>query len=99
MKFFQRNQRGRMFESGFLEFFSKVHPAAPFVFWVPIVIALPAWAITIGLASVAALVVMAPLGFITWQATEYFVHKKAFHWLGVGPITRRLQHPFLTGLS
>ena len=90
MKFFQRNQRGRMFESGFLEFFSKVHPAAPFVLWVPIVIALPAWAITNGVASVAALVVMAPLGFITWQATEYFVHKKAFHWLGVGPISRRL---------
>jgi hypothetical protein len=34
---FHRNQRGRMFRSDFLEFFSKVHPAMPFVFWVPVV--------------------------------------------------------------
>ncbi len=90
MRTFERNQRGRMFESTFLEYFSKVHPVAPFVLWLPIVVAIPAWAIVNGVSSITALLVMAPLGFITWQAAEYFVHKKAFHWLGIGPISRRL---------
>lgn len=89
MKTFVRNQRGRMFQSDFFEFFSKVHPAAPFVLWVPMVIALPVWAIVTGLSTAPALLVMAPLGFITWQAAEYFVHKKLFHWMGIGPISRR----------
>ncbi len=89
MKTFVRNQRGRMFESEFLEFFSKVHPAAPFVLWVPLLVALPLWALTIGITTLGALAVMAPLGFLSWQAAEYFVHKKIFHWLGIGPISRR----------
>lgn len=89
MKTFVRNQRGRMFQSDFFEFFSKVHPAAPFVLWVPIAIGLPVWSIVTGLSTLQALVVMAPLGFITWQAAEYFVHKKLFHWTGIGPISRR----------
>ena len=89
MKTFVRNQCGRMFQSDFFEFFSKVHPAAPFVLWVPMVIALPVWAIVTGLSTAPALLVMAPFGFITWQAAEYFVHKKLFHWMGIGPISRR----------
>jgi sterol desaturase/sphingolipid hydroxylase (fatty acid hydroxylase superfamily) len=89
MKEFERHTRGRMFESDFFEFFSKVHPAAPFVVWVPVALALPAWAVSTGVTSLTLLAVMAPLGFVTWQATEYFAHKKLFHWLGVGPLTRR----------
>ena len=30
MKHYIRNTRGRMFESDFFEFFSKVHPSMPF---------------------------------------------------------------------
>jgi sterol desaturase/sphingolipid hydroxylase (fatty acid hydroxylase superfamily) len=89
MKDFVRNTRGRMFESDFFEFFSKVHPAAPFLLWVPIAIAIPTWAIWSGTTTLPVLAVMAPLGFVTWQVTEYFAHKKLFHWLGVGPISRR----------
>ncbi len=89
MKTFVRNQRGRMFDSDFLEFFSKVHPAAPFLLWVPIVLALPTWALLSGTSTALQLVAMAPLGFATWQAAEYFVHKKLFHWQGIGPISRR----------
>ena len=89
MKEYVRNQKGRMFESDFFEFFSKVHPAAPFILWVPIVIALPTWALLNGVSTLPALLVMAPLGFVTWQAAEYFVHKKLFHWMGIGPLSKR----------
>lgn len=78
-----------MFESSFLEFFSKVHPAAPFVLWVPIAVALPVWALWSGVTTWLAFALLAPLGFFSWQATEYFAHKKLFHWTGIGPLSRR----------
>lgn len=89
MKTFIRNTRGRMFESDFFEFFSKVNPVAPFVLWVPVVLAVPIWAFLNGVTTLTALATMIPLGFVTWQCAEYFVHKKLFHWQGIGPISRR----------
>jgi len=86
----ERHTNGRMFESNFLEFFSKVHPAAPFILWVPIAIALPTWALWSGVTTCwTAAALLMPLGFVSWQATEYFAHKKLFHWVGIGPISRR----------
>jgi dihydroceramide fatty acyl 2-hydroxylase len=89
MKDFVRNQRGRMFESNFFEFFSKVHPAMPFVFWVPIAVATMAWGLTEGVTTGLKSLGLVPLGWLTWQFLEYFIHKKVFHWEGVGPISRR----------
>jgi sterol desaturase/sphingolipid hydroxylase (fatty acid hydroxylase superfamily) len=89
MRDYVRNQRGRMFESDFFEFFSKVHPAAPFILWIPINLATIGWALYSGTTSLAQAAVFIPLGFLTWQLMEYFIHKKAFHWLGIGPISRR----------
>ncbi len=89
MRDYVRNQRGRMFESEFFEFFSKVHPAAPFVFWIPIGLGTLAYALLTDTTTLALTVTMAPVGFFTWQILEYFIHKKIFHWLGVGPISRR----------
>ena len=79
-----------MFESDLLEFFSRVHPAAPFVFWVPVGCALPIYGVGSGLVSWVGLLVFGLLGLLAWQVTEYFVHQRLFHWQGVGPLTRRL---------
>jgi sterol desaturase/sphingolipid hydroxylase (fatty acid hydroxylase superfamily) len=89
MKDYIRHQRGRMFESDFFEFFSKVHPAAPFVFWIPIGLGVLGYALVNGVTTVVNTVALFPLGFLTWQVLEYFIHKKVFHWQGVGPISRR----------
>jgi dihydroceramide fatty acyl 2-hydroxylase len=89
MKDYIRHQRGRMFESNFFEFFSKVHPAAPFIFWIPIALYVTGSAVHDGTTTWTLLAAFFPLGFLTWQVLEYFIHKKVFHWLGVGPITRR----------
>lgn len=89
MKEYIRNEKGRMFESEFFEFFSKVHPAAPFVFWIPIGLGTFGYALATGLTSAKQSAVMVPLGFFAWQAAEYFVHKDLFHWLGIGPVSRR----------
>ncbi len=89
MKDFIRHQRGRMFESDFFEFFSKVHPAAPFVLWLPIAAFVIFWSLSTEVTRPVLMAAFLPLGFVTWQLMEYFIHKKVFHWLGNGPITRR----------
>jgi sterol desaturase/sphingolipid hydroxylase (fatty acid hydroxylase superfamily) len=89
MKEYVRNAKGRMFESDFFELFSKVPPSAPFVFWIPIGIGISAFALATGVTTVREGAPMLPLGFFGWQVTEYFVHKHLFHWLGIGPISRR----------
>ncbi len=89
MREYVRNQRGRMFESNFFEFFSKVHPAAPFVLWVPVVLAIPIYALSNGICTPLGLLGFGIFGFLSWQMTEYFAHKKLFHWLGIGPVSRR----------
>jgi sterol desaturase/sphingolipid hydroxylase (fatty acid hydroxylase superfamily) len=90
MKDYLRNERGRMFESNFFEFFSKVHPATPFVLYLPVVLGLYGWALYTGLTSLLVSLVFFPLGWVGWQAMEYFLHKGFFHWEGNGPFTRRL---------
>lgn len=90
MRAYLRHRRARMFENELLELFSKTHPALPFVFWVPIGVALPVYALLTGLVPGRTLLGVAALGALGWQLTEYFVHKTFFHWQGIGPRTRRL---------
>ncbi len=83
-----RHQRGRMFQSDFFEFFSKVHPATPFMFWIPVTLAALGYSLVNNLTSWLSVLVLLPLGYFTWQLMEYFIHKKFFHWEGSGPFTR-----------
>jgi dihydroceramide fatty acyl 2-hydroxylase len=85
-----RHQRGRMFQSDFFEFFSKVHPAAPFVFWIPVTVGAVGYALMTGQTTLPWVAALMPLGYVTWQFMEYFIHKLFFHWEGSGPFTRWL---------
>ena len=63
---YTRHARARMFENDFLEFASNIHPAVPFVVYVPVVVGLLAWGLVQGLTSWGALAVCFPLGWVTW---------------------------------
>jgi len=89
MKDYVRHQRGRMFESNFFEFFSKVHPSMPFIFWIPIMVAVLARSLWTGVTTWALALAFYPLGWLGWQLLEYFIHKKIFQWEGSGPVSRR----------
>jgi sterol desaturase/sphingolipid hydroxylase (fatty acid hydroxylase superfamily) len=89
MKDYVRNTRGRMFESDFFELLSKVHPSTPFILFVPIVAAVLGFGLFTGKTTLACAATFFPLGVVTWQLLEYFIHKRLFHWRGIGPISRR----------
>ncbi len=68
-----------MFESRFLDFFSRVHPALPAIVFLPVVVAGIWLGIDRGLSvGMAALLFLA--GIAIWTLTEYWLHRLVFHW-------------------
>jgi sterol desaturase/sphingolipid hydroxylase (fatty acid hydroxylase superfamily) len=80
----------RMFESDFLERFSRVHPLMPAVIYLPIVglsvyVALHSHAVPLGRLALQMFV-----GYLLWTLFEYWLHRLFFHVRVVGPKTKRL---------
>lgn len=84
-----RPETTRMFESDLIERFSRIHPATPFVFWIPVIAfclyrthqrALP-------LGTTAALFAA---GVVLWTLTEYVLHRYVFHWVNDTAWGRRI---------
>jgi dihydroceramide fatty acyl 2-hydroxylase len=79
----------QLFESEFLNFFSRVHPAIPAVVFVPVVAAVEWLGAGRGLSTWQ----LGPLslaGAGIWTLTEYWLHRLVFHWEPAGDLGRRL---------
>ncbi len=78
-----------MFETAWIERISRIHPATPFVFWLPLIGWLMARAVRgrLGALEIAALVVA---GAFLWTLVEYVLHRFVFHWVGARPWQRRV---------
>ncbi|HZA59755.1 MAG TPA: sterol desaturase family protein [Solirubrobacterales bacterium] len=78
-----------MFESRFLDFFTRVHPAVPAVVFLPVIAAM-FWLGADGGLSIwtSALLVLA--GIAIWTPTEYWLHRLVFHWQPEFPGGERL---------
>ncbi len=75
-----KNETVRLFESDFLEFFSRVHPATPLILYVPVVgymLYLALWQQKLSVMVVAAFFV---LGVLLWTLLEYLIHRYIFHY-------------------
>jgi sterol desaturase/sphingolipid hydroxylase (fatty acid hydroxylase superfamily) len=84
-----------MFESDFLEKFSRIHPATPFVVYVPLMaFMIYRSAARLDAASIAALFAG---GLFVWSLTEYWLHRLVFHWTKDSPAGRRI-HFLLHGV-
>ncbi len=70
----------RMFESDFLERFSRIHPATPFVVWIPY-LTFFTWRAHahhgLGASTIAPMMLA---GLVCWTLTEYTLHRWVFHW-------------------
>lgn len=70
----------RMFENELLERFSRIHPATPFVAWVPVAVVV---LVRSGLRrDLPALAIPALFlgGMLAWTLAEYVLHRYVFHW-------------------
>ena len=85
-----------MFENEVLEKFSRIHPATPFVVFVPVLLAALYRTYTRGLGfGTAAGLVFA--GLLLWTLMEYVLHRYVFHWYKDTPFGRRV-HFLLHGV-
>ena len=69
-----------MFDSDFMEFFSRVHPVTPLVLYVPVIgymLYVSLWQRQFSVVPVTALFLF---GVLLWTLTEYLIHRYIFHY-------------------
>ncbi len=66
-----------MFESRLLDSLSRVHPVVPVLIFLPAIVALLAWSLS--MRSVAATAALALAGYALWTLFEYWLHRIVFH--------------------
>jgi sterol desaturase/sphingolipid hydroxylase (fatty acid hydroxylase superfamily) len=79
-----------MFESDFIERFSRVHPAVPAIIYVPVAAAALWMALTIEAVPIRRTATEFISGYLLWTLVEYWLHRLLFHITVVGPRTERL---------
>jgi len=76
----------KMFESDFLDFFTRVHPMVPVVLFGPVIVALAVLGV-VGTGGWALAWIAG--GYAFWTLTEYWLHRVVFHFEPDHPIGRR----------
>jgi len=66
-----------MFESRVLDALSRVHPAVPALIFVPVIVLMAAWSLS--MVSLAATIGLAIGGYALWTLFEYWLHRLVFH--------------------
>lgn len=79
-----------MFESNFLDLFSRTHPAIVPILFVPGATFAFAYSVVRGGVSVLFTTALALAGFVTWTLIEYWLHRLFFHWNAPGKWGERL---------
>ncbi len=78
-----------LFRSRFLDFFSRIHPVVPALIYVPAITVLIALGARDGQAALE-IVLLVLAGLFLWTLSEYWLHRKVFHWDPDHPIGHRL---------
>jgi sterol desaturase/sphingolipid hydroxylase (fatty acid hydroxylase superfamily) len=68
-----------LFDSAFLNFFSRVHPAMPAIIFVPVIAAM-IWLAADGGYGAGKILLLFGVGVFLWTLTEYWLHRLLFHW-------------------
>jgi 4-hydroxysphinganine ceramide fatty acyl 2-hydroxylase len=87
-----KNETVRMFESDFMEFFSRVHPVTPLVLYLPVVgymLYVSVWQRDLSVAAITALFL---LGVSLWTLLEYLIHRYIFHYEPKTRLGKRLHY-------
>src|SRR5713101_4819966 len=87
-----RNETVRMFESDFMEFFSRVHPAIPLVLYMPVVGYMLYISVSRRKLSILAVAGLFLLGILLWTLLEYLIHRYIFHYEPKTRLGKRLHY-------
>lgn len=79
----------RMFESDFVDFFSRTHWSVVPILFGPTAGALVWYGLSQGIGAPLSLLLVAG-GFVFWSLTEYWLHRTFFHWIPEGAWGERL---------
>ena len=79
------DESARMFKSGFMEFFTHVHPSVPLILYVPVIgyMLYLTYSYSVDFVSATGLFV---LGLLVWSLTEYLMHRFVFHFTPRGKL-------------
>ena len=78
-----------LFKSRFLDFFSRIHPVVPALIFVPVIVAMMMLGAGDGQGA-GELVLLGLAGLAFWTLTEYWLHRKVFHWEPDNAFGRRM---------
>src|SRR4029077_6982997 len=87
-----KNETVRMFDSDFMEFFSRVHPITPLVLYLPVVGYMLYVSVRQRQLSLVAVTALFLLGILLWTLTEYLIHRYIFHYQPKTRIGKRLHY-------
>src|SRR6478736_9160757 len=87
-----KNETVRMFDSDFMEFFSRVHPVIPLILYLPVVgfmLYVSLWQRQFPVVTVGILFL---LGILLWTLLEYLIHRYIFHYEPKTRLGKRLHY-------
>lgn len=70
----------RMFDSDWMEFLSRVHPATPLIIYLPLIAGSVYFALVHARLSILSVAELFAVGIATWTLLEYIIHRYAFHY-------------------
>src|SRR5437764_13247276 len=86
-----KDETVRMFQSDFMEFFSRVHPATPLILYLPVVGYMLYVSLSQRQLPVLAVTALFLLGILLWTLLEYLIHRYIFHYEPKTRIGKRLR--------
>jgi sterol desaturase/sphingolipid hydroxylase (fatty acid hydroxylase superfamily) len=87
----------RMFQADIVERFSRIHPATPFVAWVPVIAVILARSVLRHDLAWWGIPPVFFAGALAWTLAEYILHRWVFHWIDDTAAGRRI-HFLLHGV-
>ncbi|MCK6541890.1 sterol desaturase family protein [bacterium] len=84
----------RMFESDFLEFFSKVHFSVPLIVFIPVISYFIYQSLWIEKSDLKHFLFWILAGLAVWTLTEYVLHRFVFHFTPRGALMERIHFIF-----
>ncbi len=89
-----KNKSVRLFNNGFLESLTHVHPIVPLLFWSPVVVFLIWRALFVFDVPLGEVLLLILPGLLVWSITEYLLHRYVFHYPAKSKIGKWLVYLF-----